>query len=128
VNRVGGSNRVRRRGPLLAGARPFGFSTRIADLPENASIVADRIITLLKRLLPAGDRTLTIQHSHRTVAKAGSSAAAGSCDRSSDTSKESDVLFEKLTQTIESRIATHRTQIDEMVAQHDRAGHHRPYP
>ena len=36
------------------------------------------------------------------------------------TSKESDVLFEKIAQTTENWIATHRTQIDEMVAQHRR--------
>jgi uncharacterized membrane-anchored protein YjiN (DUF445 family) len=91
--------------------------------PENASIVADRIIALLKRLPAAGDSA-----QNELIQR-----AVGEQLRSLDlapllaqvikvftTSKESDVLFEKVAQTIESWITTHKTQIDEMVSQHSR--------
>jgi uncharacterized membrane-anchored protein YjiN (DUF445 family) len=91
--------------------------------PENASIVADRITTLLKRLLANGDSAQNepIQHAvGEQLRRLDLAPLLARVIEVLTTSKESDVLFEKLTHTIESWIATHRSQIDEMVAQHSR--------
>jgi uncharacterized membrane-anchored protein YjiN (DUF445 family) len=91
--------------------------------PENASIVADRITTLLKRLLATGDSAQNepIQHAvGEQLRRLDLAPLLARVIEVLTTSKESDVLFEKLTHTIESWIATHRSQIDEMVAQHSR--------
>ncbi|MGC1972473.1 MAG: DUF445 domain-containing protein [Pseudolabrys sp.] len=92
-------------------------------LPENASVVADRIVTLLKRLLAAGDSAqneLIQQTVGEQLRRLNLAPLLARVIDVLTTSKESDVLFEKIAQTTKNWIATHRTQIDEMVAQHSR--------
>jgi uncharacterized membrane-anchored protein YjiN (DUF445 family) len=91
--------------------------------PENASIVADRIIALLKRLPAAGDSAQNelIQRAvGEQLRRLDLAPLLAQVIKVFTTSKESDVLFENVAQTIESWITTHKTQIDEMVSQHSR--------
>jgi uncharacterized membrane-anchored protein YjiN (DUF445 family) len=91
--------------------------------PENASTVADRIIALLKRLPTVGDSApneLIQRAIGEQLRRLDLAPLLARVIEVLTTSKESDVLFEKVAQTIESWIATHKTQIDEMVAQHSR--------
>lgn len=91
--------------------------------PENASIVADRIVTLLKGLLSADDRAqseLVQRIFGQQLRRLDLAPLLARVIKVFTTSKESDVLFEKVAQTIENWLATNRTQIDEMVAQHSR--------
>jgi uncharacterized membrane-anchored protein YjiN (DUF445 family) len=90
-------------------------------LPETAPMVADWIITLLKRLLAASDSAQInelIQHTVgqqlRTLDLA---QPLGRVIEVFTASEESDILFEKLVERAESWIITNRTQIDEMVEQ-----------
>ena len=90
-------------------------------LPQTAPMVADWIITVLKRLLAAGHSARInelIQHTVgqqlRTVDLA---PLLGRAIEILTTSKESDVLFEKAVEIAESWIAANRTQLDEMVEQ-----------
>jgi len=111
---------------ILPKVRQADFTAKIAawlTSPENASIVADRIVTVLKRLLAAGDSAQSEFIQQTVGEQLRRLDLAPLLARLIDvltTSKESDVLFEKVAQTIENWIATHRTQIDEMVAQHTR--------
>ena len=93
-------------------------------LPETAPMVADWIITLLKRLLAASDSAQInelIQHTVgqqlRTLDLA---QPLGRVIEVFTASEESDILFEKLVETAESWIMTNRAQIDEMVEQRSR--------
>lgn len=91
--------------------------------PENASTVADRIIALLKRFPTVGNSAQNelIQRAiGEQLRRLDLAPLLARVIEVLTTSKESDVLFEKVAQTIESWITTHRTQIDEMVAQHSR--------
>ena len=100
---------------------------KIADwlaLPETAPMVSDWIITLLTRLLAASHNTQInelIQHTVgqqlRTLDLA---PLLGRVIEVLTTSKESDILFEKVVETAESWIKANRTQIDEMVEQRSR--------
>ena len=111
---------------ILPKLRQADLTGRLAGwlvAPENASIVADRITTLLKRFLTTGDiaHSELIQHAvGEQLRRLDLAPLLARVIEVLTGSKDSDVLFEKLTQTIESWIATHRTQIDEMVAQHSR--------
>jgi len=93
-------------------------------LPETAPMVSDWIITLLTRLLAASHNTQInelIQHTVgqqlRTLDLA---PLLGRVIEVLTTSKESDILFEKVVETAESWIKANRTQIDEMVEQRSR--------
>src|SRR5215831_10931825 len=111
---------------ILPKLRQADLTGRLAGwlvAPENASIVADRITTLLKRFLTTGDiaHSELIQHAvGEQLRRLDLAPLLARVIEVLTGSKDSDVLFEKLTQTIESWMATHRTQIDEMVAQHSR--------
>jgi len=90
-------------------------------LPQTAPMVADWIITVLKRLLAAGHSAqinefiqYTIGQQLRTVDLA---PLLGRAIEILTTSKESDALFEKAVEIAESWIAANRTQLDEMVEQ-----------
>ena len=90
-------------------------------LPQTAPMLADWIITILKRLLAAGHSVQinefiqhTIGQQLRTLDLA---PLLGRAIEILTTSEESDVLFEKLVETAESWIVANRTQIDEMVEQ-----------
>jgi uncharacterized membrane-anchored protein YjiN (DUF445 family) len=90
-------------------------------LPETAPMVADWIITLLKRFLAASDSAQInelIQHTVgqqlRTLDLA---PPLGRVIEVLTTSQESDILFEKVIQAAESWIMANRTQVDEMVEQ-----------
>jgi len=91
--------------------------------PENASTVADRIITLVKKLLSADDRAqseLIQRVIGQQLRRLDLAPLLARLIKVFAISKESDVLFEKVAQTIETWITTNRSQIDEMVAQHSR--------
>lgn len=90
-------------------------------LPQTAPMLADWIITILKRLLAAGHSVQinefiqhTIGQQLRTLDLA---PLLGRAIEILTTSEESDVLFEKLVETAENWIVANRTQIDEMVEQ-----------
>ncbi len=89
--------------------------------PQTAPMVADWIITVLKRLLAAGHSAQlneliqnTIGQQLRTVDLA---PLLGRAIKILTTSEESDVLFEKAAEMAESWIAANRAQLDEMVEQ-----------
>ena len=93
-------------------------------LPQTAPMVADWIITVLKRFLTAGHSAQinefirhTIGQQLRTVDLA---PLLGRAIEILTTSEESDVLFEKTVETAETWIAANRAQIDEMVEQRSR--------
>jgi uncharacterized membrane-anchored protein YjiN (DUF445 family) len=111
---------------VLPYVRQRDFPRQIADFlisPYNASKLADWIIAVLKRLPTASDSAQneliqrTIGDNLRRLDLAPLLARVISLFSAS---KESDVLFEKIAQTTESWIVAHRSQIDEMVAQHSR--------
>ena len=90
-------------------------------MPQTAPMIADWIITVLKRFLAAGDSAQIdefIQHTMgqqlRTVDLA---PLLGRAIEILTTSKESDALFEKAVEIAESWIAANRSQLDEMVEQ-----------
>ena len=112
---------------ILPKLRQGDFTGKIAawlTLPETAPMVADWIITLLKRLLTAGDSAQInelIQHTvGQQLRRLDLAPLLARVIEILTTSEESDVLFEKVTQTAEGWIAANRTQIDEMVRQHSR--------
>jgi uncharacterized membrane-anchored protein YjiN (DUF445 family) len=93
-------------------------------LPETAPAVADWIITLLKRLLAASDSSQINEFIQHTVGKQlrtlDLAPLLGRLIEVLTTSKESDILFEKVVETAESWIKANRSQIDEMVEQRSR--------
>jgi uncharacterized membrane-anchored protein YjiN (DUF445 family) len=88
-------------------------------LPETAPVVADWIITLLKRLLAASHSSQINEFVQHTVGQQlrtlDLAPLLGRLIEVLTTSKESDILFEKVVETAENWIMTNRTQIDEMV-------------
>ncbi len=93
-------------------------------LPQTAPMVADWIITVLRRLLTAGHSAQineliqhTIGQQLRTIDLA---PLLGRTIEILTTSEESDVLFEKAVETAESWIVANRAQLDEMVEQRSR--------
>ncbi|MFZ0150755.1 MAG: DUF445 domain-containing protein [Xanthobacteraceae bacterium] len=93
-------------------------------LPETAPVVADWIITLLKRLLAASHSSQINEFVQHTVGQQlrtlDLAPLLGRLIEVLTTSKESDILFEKVVETAESWIMANRTQIDEMVEQRSR--------
>jgi uncharacterized membrane-anchored protein YjiN (DUF445 family) len=90
-------------------------------LPETAPMVADWIITLLKRFLAAGHSVQISEFIQRTVSQQlrtlDLAPPLGRVIEVLTTSQESDILFEKVIQAAESWIMANRTQVDEMVEQ-----------
>ncbi len=90
-------------------------------LPETAPMVADWIITLLKRFLAASHSVQINEFIQRTVSQQlrtlDLAPPLGRVIEVFTTSQESDILFEKVIQAAESWIMANRTQIDEMVEQ-----------
>jgi uncharacterized membrane-anchored protein YjiN (DUF445 family) len=90
-------------------------------LPETAPMVADWIITLLKRFLAASHSVQINEFIQRTVSQQlrtlDLAPPLGRVIEVLTTSKESDILFEKVIQAAESWIMANRTRIDEMVEQ-----------
>jgi uncharacterized membrane-anchored protein YjiN (DUF445 family) len=93
-------------------------------LPQTAPMVADWIITLLQRLLAAGESAQiseliqhTIGQKLRTLDLA---PLLGRALTVLTNSEESDVLFEKAADRAENWITANRATFDEMVAQHSR--------
>lgn len=112
---------------ILPKLREADLTARIGAwlaLPQTAPMVADWIITVLKRLLAAGHSAQInefIQHTVgqqlRTVDLA---PLLGRAIEILTTSEESDVLFERAVETAESWIVANRTVLDEMVEQRSR--------
>lgn len=101
---------------ILPKLRQGDFTGKIAawlTLPETAPMVADWIITLLKRLLTAGDSAQInelIQHTvGQQLRRLDLAPLLARVIEILTTSEESDVLFEKVTQTAEGWIAANRT-------------------
>jgi uncharacterized membrane-anchored protein YjiN (DUF445 family) len=90
-------------------------------LPETAPMVADWIITLLKRFLAASHSVQINEFIQRTVNQQlrtlDLAPPLGRVIEVLTTSQESDILFEKVIQAAESWIMANRTQVDEMVEQ-----------
>jgi uncharacterized membrane-anchored protein YjiN (DUF445 family) len=90
-------------------------------LPETAPMVADWIITLLKRFLAASHSVQISEFIQRTVSQQlrtlDLAPPLGRVIEVLTTSQESDILFEKVIQAAESWIMANRTQVDEMVEQ-----------
>jgi uncharacterized membrane-anchored protein YjiN (DUF445 family) len=90
-------------------------------LPETAPMVADWIITLLKRFLAASHSVQINEFIQRTVSQhlrtLDLAPPLGRVIEVLTTSQESDILFEKVIQAAESWIMANRTQVDEMVEQ-----------
>jgi uncharacterized membrane-anchored protein YjiN (DUF445 family) len=90
-------------------------------LPETAPMVADWIITLLKRFLAASHSVQINEFIQRTVSQQlrtlDLAPPLGRVIEVLATSQESDILFEKVIQAAESWIMANRTQVDEMVEQ-----------
>jgi uncharacterized membrane-anchored protein YjiN (DUF445 family) len=90
-------------------------------LPETAPMVADWIITLLKRFLAASHSVQINEFIQRTVSQQlrtlDLAPPLGRVIEVLTTSQESDILFEKVIQAAESWIMANRTQVDEMVEQ-----------
>ena len=90
-------------------------------LPETAPMVADWIITLLKRFLAASHSVQINEFIQRTVSQQlrtlDLAPPLGRVIEVLTTSQESDILFEKVIQVAESWIMANRTQVDEMVEQ-----------
>jgi uncharacterized membrane-anchored protein YjiN (DUF445 family) len=90
-------------------------------LPETAPMVADWIITLLKRFLAASHSAQINEFIQRTVSQQlrtlDLAPPLGRVIEVLTTSQESDILFEKVIQAAESWIMANRTQVDEMVEQ-----------
>ena len=89
--------------------------------PETAPMVADWIITLLKRFLAASHSVQINEFIQRTVSQQlrtlDLAPPLGRVIEVLTTSQESDILFEKVIQAAESWIMANRTQVDEMVEQ-----------
>jgi len=109
---------------ILPKLRQADFTGKIAGwlaLPETAPMVADWIITLLKRLLAAGHSTQINELVQHTIGQQLRSLdlapPLGRAIEVLTTSEESDVLFEKVVETAEGWIAAKRALIDEMVEQ-----------
>jgi uncharacterized membrane-anchored protein YjiN (DUF445 family) len=112
---------------ILPKLREADFTGKIAGwlaLPETAQMVADWIITLLKRLLAAGHSAQInelIQHTiGQQLRSLDLAPPLGRAIEVLTTNEESDVLFEKMVETAESWITAKRTLIDEMVEQRSR--------
>ncbi|MFZ1951051.1 MAG: DUF445 domain-containing protein [Pseudolabrys sp.] len=111
---------------ILPRLRQWDLTGKISNYlvsPENASTVAERIIALLKRLPTANDSSqseLIQRIVGQQLRKLDLAPLLARVIKVFTTSKESDVLFEKMAQTMEGWITTHKNQIDEMVAQHSR--------
>ena len=90
-------------------------------LRETAPMVADWIITLLKRFLAASHSVQINEFIQRTVSQhlrtLDLAPPLGRVIEVLTTSQESDILFEKVIQAAESWIMANRTQVDEMVEQ-----------
>jgi uncharacterized membrane-anchored protein YjiN (DUF445 family) len=90
-------------------------------LPETAPMVADWIITLLKRFLAASHSVQINEFIQRTVSQQlrtlDLAPPLGRVIEVLTTSQESDILFEKVIQAAESWIMANRTQVDEIVEQ-----------
>jgi uncharacterized membrane-anchored protein YjiN (DUF445 family) len=90
-------------------------------LPQTAPMVADWIITILKRLLAAGHSAQINEFIQHTIGQQLRSVdlapLLGRAIEILTTSEESDVLFEKAVEAAERWIAANRTQLDEMVEQ-----------
>ena len=84
-------------------------------------MVADWIITLLKRFLAASHSVQINEFIQRTVSQQlrtlDLAPPLGRVIEVLTTSKESDILFEKVIEAAESWIMANRTRIDEMVEQ-----------
>ena len=110
--------------PKMHQADLTGKIAKWLALPETAPMVADWIISLLKRLIAAGDSsqiTELVQHTVGQQLRALDLAPPlGRVIELLTTSPESDILFEKVVDTAESWIKANRTQIDEMVEQRSR--------
>jgi uncharacterized membrane-anchored protein YjiN (DUF445 family) len=93
-------------------------------LPETAPVIADWIITLLKRLLAASHNVQINEFIQHTVGQQlrtlDLAPPLGRVIEVLTTSEESDILFEKVVETAESWIRANRIQIDEMVEQRSR--------
>jgi uncharacterized membrane-anchored protein YjiN (DUF445 family) len=88
--------------------------------PENTPKIAEWIITILQRLIAGGGIAQIneiIQHTIRQQQRLDLAPLLARVIDVATTSEESNVLFEKVAQTAESWITTHRSQIDEMVKQ-----------
>jgi uncharacterized membrane-anchored protein YjiN (DUF445 family) len=103
------------------------FTQKIAEwlaLPGTAPMVADWVMTLLNRLLAAGQRAQISELFRHTVGQQlrtlDLAPPLGRVIELLTTSQESDVLFEKVVERAESWIMAHRAQIDEMVEQRSR--------
>lgn len=93
-------------------------------LPETASMVTDWVVTLVNRLLEAGHSAQVNELIQHTVSQhlrtLDIAPLLGRVIEVITTSEESDILFEKVVETIESWIKSKRAQIDEMVEQRSR--------
>lgn len=112
---------------ILPKLRQADLAEKIAawlTLPDTAPKVADWIITLVRRLLAAGDSAQINELIQRTIGQQLREIdIAPLLARTIDvftTSKESDVLFEKATRAAKNWIAANRAHIDEVVEQHSR--------
>lgn len=112
---------------ILPKLRQADLAEKIAawlTLPDTAPKIADWIIILAKRLLAAGDSTQINELIQRTIGQQLREIdIAPLLARTIDvftTSKESNVLFEKVTRAAKNWIAANRAHIDEIVEQHSR--------
>jgi uncharacterized membrane-anchored protein YjiN (DUF445 family) len=112
---------------ILPKMRQADLTGKIAEwlaLPDTAPMVADWIISLLKRLIAASDSSQinelvqhTVGQQLRTLDLA---PPLGRVVEVLTTSEESDILFERVVETAESWIRANRSLIDETVEQRSR--------
>ena len=101
---------------ILPRLRQWDLTGKISNYlvsPENASTVAERIIALLKRLPTANDSSqseLIQRIVGQQLRKLDLAPLLARVIKVFTTSKESDVLFEKMAQTMEGWITTHKNQ------------------
>lgn len=112
---------------ILPKLRQADLAEKIAawlTLPDTAPKIADWIIILAKRLLAAGDSAQINELIQRTIGQQLREIdIAPLLARTIDvftTSKESNVLFEKVTRAAKNWIAANRAHIDEIVEEHSR--------
>jgi uncharacterized membrane-anchored protein YjiN (DUF445 family) len=112
---------------ILPKVRQADLTGKIAEwlaLPHTAPMVADWIISLLKRLLKASDSVKINQLIQHTVGQQlrtfDLALPLGRVIEVLTNSEESDILFKKLVETAESWMMANRSLIDDMVEQRSR--------
>ena len=112
---------------ILPKMRQADLTGKIAGwlaLPDTAPMVADWIISLLKRLLEATDSAQINELIQHTVGQQlrtfDLALPLGRVIEVLTNSEESDILFEKVVETAESWMMANRTQIDDMVERRSR--------